>query len=1242
MTTSSGTSDEKSREVRLGLVLYGGVSLAIYMNGVAHEVFRAVKGQGIYKLIKAFTDSDIVVDIISGTSAGGINGIMLAYALCNDRDFSPCADLWRRDGDIRALLRSPNQAPENTHSVLDSEGYFQPRLEDVFRKMPEYHEDGKNKEDPSDFRELDLFVTGTDVDGKVFTAFDDCGHPIDVKDHRAVFQLKHRKGRKEPFKTDSASEVTFQALAKLSRITSCFPAAFAPVHVTNMAVGDDIPDSRLQLWGQIRKETYFVDGGVLNNKPFTTTLREIFYRMADRPVERFLLYVEPDPERFDNNQAVKEPKFLEVIFDSLVSIPGYQSISGDLQLLAQHNNEAELYNRVVASLRNKAPRPDYTTEQVYFNSRLVFISQRAVRGVLREGGLDTLLNRGEQKAAAKLGEEFDRLVSLNETISLQENGDKPPREPQLLRDYDVYYRSRRLFHISAFLRDLQRSDKNDNYRKLRYILGRQIELLEIVQAAMEKLIDEAAIEWKVKLGPGESGQIPASESGALPEWIDPNGNDKWTLRDPAAIWKDVQSAFEQLMKDDNSAPSPFPDGYEDAQVLEGWQNKELREIKNIWLIQTQLKDFSSQMAGRAKKVVAEVSEGTLGSPQNLPTLFRLTDACEKAIFNVLAGSEMGQIKTAYESFENLDAHLYPMELLSGLHSKNIINTVRISPLDAKKGFSNKGLSEKVAGKALYHFGGFFKRSWRSNDILWGRLDTVCQLIETLVSTEKLKTTLADREILAKLDSRIKTDLLPEKLFRHAPKATHEKLSQWYEQLTCLAKDLAVIEEEVKQPEADKSLKSEEEKKAAIDGKKLELQGKYAKFQQCSTEYVELLIEAAQLEILFEDVPNVITDSVEEQAEWNQFLVSVSTREKELASPDNLPRYDPENAVFIAGKGNLDRAVVTVAAEANARQGLATLLKSDGSASANPKATPMGIFFDKKYRVGSEGIEKDVPSLILLEIISTAALVLRNCILGSFGKIADKIRKNRAYTFGLDYPLQAFHTLVQFLRRAPTQWRAIQVGLAILSVLALVVGINWWSEIIYPEKGHFALRWFLVFTFFPAFLLLAQAMFLWRGRAEDIRPRRILSDLAWAMMALLSLLSIIACVSGSYEFVQRGVAQWVESILGSPPVANVGGWVAVVTLYGVLPLVLPFWAGAWAARVAQGRSVVKPRYLKKILKKYFAQEQLIQLAGRLSIRNLPVGMNQSGLAVYIFKEALKTKPAIVLERQMRSINPDALG
>src|SRR3954466_14566553 len=88
----------RSREVRLGLVMYGGVSLAIYINGVAHEFFRAVRGRGIYRLIKALTDSDIVVDIISGTSAGGVNGVFLAYALCNNREFADTGAIWREHG----------------------------------------------------------------------------------------------------------------------------------------------------------------------------------------------------------------------------------------------------------------------------------------------------------------------------------------------------------------------------------------------------------------------------------------------------------------------------------------------------------------------------------------------------------------------------------------------------------------------------------------------------------------------------------------------------------------------------------------------------------------------------------------------------------------------------------------------------------------------------------------------------------------------------------------------------------------------------------------------------------------------------------------------------------------------------------------------------------------------------------------------------------------------------------------
>src|SRR5208282_4616551 len=85
---------ELSREVRFGLVLYGGVSLAVYENGVVQEFFRAGKGAGIYTIIKQLAGSDIVVDIVSGASAGGINGVLLGYALANNLDPYSSADLW--------------------------------------------------------------------------------------------------------------------------------------------------------------------------------------------------------------------------------------------------------------------------------------------------------------------------------------------------------------------------------------------------------------------------------------------------------------------------------------------------------------------------------------------------------------------------------------------------------------------------------------------------------------------------------------------------------------------------------------------------------------------------------------------------------------------------------------------------------------------------------------------------------------------------------------------------------------------------------------------------------------------------------------------------------------------------------------------------------------------------------------------------------------------------------------------
>ena len=141
-TYSSSAPMVYASEIRYGVVMYGGVSLALYINGVTNELYEmtcATPKSGVAKsvnandgtqeiyarlawlvnnagLIKTYSDhiqrrekqgperpSDVwdkldttghsptrlVVDVIAGTSAGGINGIFLAKALVNGEQFSP-------------------------------------------------------------------------------------------------------------------------------------------------------------------------------------------------------------------------------------------------------------------------------------------------------------------------------------------------------------------------------------------------------------------------------------------------------------------------------------------------------------------------------------------------------------------------------------------------------------------------------------------------------------------------------------------------------------------------------------------------------------------------------------------------------------------------------------------------------------------------------------------------------------------------------------------------------------------------------------------------------------------------------------------------------------------------------------------------------------------------------------------------------------------------------------------------
>ena len=999
----SASAAPKSREVRLGIVMYGGISLAIYIYGVAHELFRAVRGRGVYELVKVLTDSDIVVDVVSGTSAGGINGILLSYALCNERELGDAASLWRQHGDIRQMLRSPGTPPAECRSVLDSRGYYEPRLNEAFLSMGRITDAA---EMPSELRELDLFVTGTDVDGRLFTQFDDAGHPIDVKDHRVVFWLKHRRGRKEPFRVEAGQGaptspgLTIQALSRLARITSCFPVAFEPVTVAHVEPGDGSIDAKLQLWGDLGKEACFLDGGLLDNKPFSYTTKAIFSRAADREVQRLLFYVEPDPESFTPRAEASNPNVVEAALAALIGIPGYESISEDLKLLADHNSRLEQYGRLLSGAqRHAVPGASVPpmTAHIYERSRMVFLSERVVQGVLRTRGRHDLVEPAQKAAATGLIAEFDQLMQQLSSGAAR-----------LLQDYDIYFYQRRLVRVIYLIYDrlhgpapVKDVGLAEVYRAVWQAFNRQLKLYEILQASIEGLIDHAPIPW--------SGR-PAGQ-----------------------VWGMAEAALKCLLDSGSAAARAIPRF--DAALHAGPD----------WLPQGVLSDIDRELKKLARHIVEDVEQGRVSPSASFASLFSHTSRDEAEILTLIPGGD--EVRLAYETFSQIDAELFPIEMISGLREKDIIKTIRISPRDAQRGFSDNAAHAKVSGDALYHFGGFFKRSWRSNDILWGRLDSICQLLDALVKPERLKA-LGDNDALRPVMRARLADVRAERVFPHSPAAAQERINRW---LDDVFDDVPATRQSALAPDPFAGM-------------------------------LELLTEAAQLEELRAEVPNVIEDAITEQAAWNQFRV----QEPAAGGGSPIAGYEAGTWSFRSLARRLD-PFVTVTGAAVIAQRVVAEMDDPAQRPASPKSTGLGRFFRQKYRVGAESIGTDVPGLVLLETLVVALLVVRNCLLS--------IATERGRTLGtgarlaiavfVSAPLGALHALSVTARTGPQRGMLVRWGLAVVCVLTLVAAWLW------PETLAATWTRTAVFVGLPLVLLAASGILMWVMR-RAARPRPLAS------------------------------------------------------------------------------------------------------------------------------------------------------
>ena len=176
-STMERFEENLSQEIRFAVVMYGGVSLAIYINGVSQELYRLVRStsrgwmpptsgtEKIYREIAEKLNARFVIDILSGTSAGGINAVFLAKALANGQDISQLQKLWLEEGNIETLLNDKRSLIQGLQT-----DFAKPRSllnsQRMYRKLLEAFDAMDKTQGRSLVEELDLFVTATDLQGQ--------------------------------------------------------------------------------------------------------------------------------------------------------------------------------------------------------------------------------------------------------------------------------------------------------------------------------------------------------------------------------------------------------------------------------------------------------------------------------------------------------------------------------------------------------------------------------------------------------------------------------------------------------------------------------------------------------------------------------------------------------------------------------------------------------------------------------------------------------------------------------------------------------------------------------------------------------------------------------------------------------------------------------------------------------------------------------------------------------------------
>ena len=770
----------KEKELRLALVYYGGVSLAIYQHGVNIEILNLIRASKAYhaprsfaqkqddshvygnsdgsgepwsteavyfdllKLIGKSLDLRVVVDVISGSSAGGINGIVLARAIAHDLSIAPLTEMWFAKADILQLI-----APSARAGSL-SKWYIAPFLSLAFSRLekegvlPHETDKGMRKRLSTFFRSrwfkppfdgphfsrllldgfmamegsqpststllppetrLDLMITVTDYHGAEKLIFMHDPPIVREREHRQILRFMAATSSRGLSQSDfELSKVP--SLAFAGRASASYPGAFPPAQIGEM---DDIvakldlpwPDrekflttnfSHYRQIGLQPEEVVLLDGSILNNKPLLAAIQTIRRHTAYREADRRLVYIDPHPDRPSVAPRGGMPGFFATLRGALSDLPRYDPISEELE-------ETNHFNDQISRLKS-----------------LIHSSRSHVEALIEQatgGGLSGPITVEKVR--------HWRLTSTNLLSS-----------SSLL--YNAWMRALVLESVDVIRDFVSRICGYDRQSQQAHWIRRVIEAWCEIQGMFP-----------------ENYHIPETvlSDAGLPTFgrFIVNFGVRYKIRRISIVLNNINSAYTTLSSENNTTTNNEDMDYlkykvnecmrplfafEDPSFLVKFPAPPIREIfcvdhgpafQNAAL-------YAHANLDAISHVIAQIGDicGLVSANEELDTLLGspLVAGMSPELRRIILNGYLG--------WPYWDVVMLPVMNALGLESNAFEEVLvdRISPNDATTVCTDAGCG-KLQGQAALGFGGFLSQSARENDYLWGRVHGIDRLIDFVTS-----------------------------------------------------------------------------------------------------------------------------------------------------------------------------------------------------------------------------------------------------------------------------------------------------------------------------------------------------------------------------------------------------------------------------------------------------------------------------------------------------------------------------